>query len=967
MQKKNVLHALTLLFLLIAASVMNAGSPPVLLHPEDQDDCIEKEVNFTWSQPDEAVRYRIEVARNAAFSNHVHDITGLTETVISLTLPAYNTLYFWRVSATFTDNSTAMSETAGFLTRYLPPELTSPEDGDKCQSGETAFDWESLADVIAYEFQVSESATFTEPIHYETNIAQSSYTWTLPQNGTDYYWRVKAIFANCESDWSEPNHLRSLSNPPELLMPDNLSVCVPTTPELSWTTDSFAQSYRLQVSEYENFSNTTVDVSQISSSSYTVSLPKKGTIYYWRVSSSFTQCTSGWSETYSFKTIEPEPVPMTPAQNEIGVPVDSYLSWYVGIPAQTYDLQIALDDSFSTTVTVLDVGGHNSNTFNLEAPLDNNDIFYWRVKAYYPNCETQWSSVYHFKTEYHSTTLLAPVDEETCVAINNEYHWKEVTGAQTYRIQIAEDESFENIAVEIEDIMGTSVYAEVPDELKTYYWRVRGDDGGNFGAWPPPNSFTSTIHKPRLADPDDGQAGVPRQTTIRWEQTQPGASYTVQVAADENFSNVLIEEEGLSGFTLDINLDGFNTNYWWRVKSMYNSCPSTWSEKRVFKTVLPPPNPVYPQNNAVKQPLNIGFIWQQEPTATKYSIQIATDPAFNNLFFSESGIEANSIIIGEFAEETTYYWRLNAINSEGVSEWSVVWQFTTGKKGPKTPDLISPPDESEQQPLTIVLVWSEVSSADNYHLQVSDKIDFANPIVDINNLTETSYTFTTTEYNKTFFWRVSASNEAGKSAWTDKWEFTTTEETVTDKVVLVSPNNNSDENPVDLEFTWESVDKATSYHFQLAEDQNFTQIVSEKQAVYDIKTYVLNLQPLTTYYWRVKAKNSISEGPWSDIWNFKTWDPSGVKNVPADYFNVNVYPNPFTNSTQISFKTATAENVRLSIKNALGQEIAVLKEGMLNAGSYNINWTPENLQSGVYWYSLQAGDKRVVNRIVFIK
>lgn len=968
MFRKLTLLGLSVFFLLTTLSLVKAGDAPVLQQPPNSADCIEKDVDFMWSYPEGATRFRIEVSPTAAFGSHIHDISGLQANHISLSVPSYNAIYFWRVSATFSDNSTSMSSTSAFLTRYTPPALLFPEDEDMCQSGATNFRWNDLADRLAFELQIDDADDFNTPILHETEIGSTTFTYTLPQSGKYYYWRVRGIFANCVSDWSKPFVLRTKSDPPMLQSPANNVSCQPLTIDLNWNADSFASGYNLQISEYQNFATPVVNVTGLSQPTYQATLQKKGTVYYWRVSSSFTYCTGDWSFPYSFKTVDPDPVPMEPAKGDFGISVNGSFNWYVAVPAQSYDLQVATSDDFSSTVMVIDQKGLTSTSFSVAHPFNYNTVYYWRVKAYYEGCETMWSSVYYFKTEYPPVSLLSPSNELECVPINSKFEWTPVTGASSYRLQIAKDAAFTNLVVNKTDIMTTFTNADVPDELTNYYWRVRADDGGNYGKWPNTTfMFKSTIHKPGMTTPKQDATGVQRVSTLRWQQTKPDAEYTVQVASDENFSNLIVNEDELTGLTLDISLNGFNTTYYWRVKSLYLTCPSTWSDTWKFKTALPPPALNFPANNSVKQPLRIGFNWKSEPTATHYSIQVSKNKEFTDIVFSRSGIEVNSVIAGEFAEETTFYWRLNSVNAEGISEWSDYWQFTTGKRGPNAPQLISPPNNSTRQPLIVELKWDKIANADQYHLQISENWVFTSPIVDLNDLTENSYTFTTDQYNKSFYWRVAAINEVGRSAWSDQWVFTTTQEDIDEKVELIAPANRANDIPLDLEFSWKAVQGAVNYHFQLAKDNTFSNIVEENPAVYALKFIKYKLEKTTKYYWRVRAKNDVSEAQWSDIWEFTTWDPASVQDVLPSKYNVNVYPNPFANIAQISFALDNSEDVLLTIHNILGEEIAVLKSGWLNAGNHSFYWNPNNAENGVYWYSLRIGNNRVVNRILLIK
>ena len=85
---------------------------------------------------------------------------------------------------------------------------------------------------------------------------------------------------------------------------------------------------------------------------------------------------------------------------------------------------------------------------------------------------------------------------------------------------------------------------------------------------------------------------------------------------------------------------------------------------------------------------------------------------------------------------------------------------------------------------------------------------------------------------------------------------------------------------------------------------------------------------------------------------------SGVLNDPV-YSPVSFslgqnYPNPFNSSTVIPFTLDQALPVKVAVYNQLGQEVAVLLNRQMTAGSWQINWQANNFSSGVYLITLET-------------
>jgi hypothetical protein len=76
--------------------------------------------------------------------------------------------------------------------------------------------------------------------------------------------------------------------------------------------------------------------------------------------------------------------------------------------------------------------------------------------------------------------------------------------------------------------------------------------------------------------------------------------------------------------------------------------------------------------------------------------------------------------------------------------------------------------------------------------------------------------------------------------------------------------------------------------------------------------------------------------------------------VPAAFALEQNYPNPFNPSTIIVFSLAVESKVSLTVFDVLGQEVATLINGNLSAGSRDITFDASALNSGVYFYRLDA-------------
>ena len=119
---------------------------------------------------------------------------------------------------------------------------------------------------------------------------------------------------------------------------------------------------------------------------------------------------------------------------------------------------------------------------------------------------------------------------------------------------------------------------------------------------------------------------------------------------------------------------------------------------------------------------------------------------------------------------------------------------------------------------------------------------------------------------------------------------------------------------------------------------------------------------------------ALSDDPsknWTANW---TTYPSGTVGVEdnetqviTEYKLEQNYPNPFNPSTVINFNLPQAAQVKLSVYNILGQEVAVLVDEFVNAGSYSKSFNASNLASGLYIYTLEAGSTKLSKKMTLLK
>lgn len=75
-------------------------------------------------------------------------------------------------------------------------------------------------------------------------------------------------------------------------------------------------------------------------------------------------------------------------------------------------------------------------------------------------------------------------------------------------------------------------------------------------------------------------------------------------------------------------------------------------------------------------------------------------------------------------------------------------------------------------------------------------------------------------------------------------------------------------------------------------------------------------------------------------------------------------PNPFRDQTQINVKIQKPAELSIKAYNMVGQQVFSKDKGQLSPGSYNFRISGKDLDSGVYFYQVQANDKSVTQKMI---
>ena len=384
---------------LALASVWYSGSTIV--------ECdMEFNANYTWCVGAQVGKYDIQTVGTHEFGHWVglDDLyDGADSDKIMYGYIGSNTIK----RSLHSDDVNGIRSLYGTATPPPAPTLTSPANGATVSNTSITFQWGSVSGATNYHIRVgTDAAVETSIFHSNWTYGVASETYTdFPNDGTTYYWKVRAYNAAGWGSWSS---IRSFNNgtlplpaAPTLTSPANAATVANTSITFNWGTVSTATNYHIRVGtdaavETSIFhSNWTYGVA---SKTYT-DFPNNGTTYYWKVRAYNAAGWGSWSEIRSFTNgtlpLPPAPALTSPANGATVSSTSVTFNWGSVSGATNYHIRVGTHPAVETSLF------HSNYTYGTASKTytdfpNNGTTYYWKVRAYNAAGWGSWSEIRSF-------------------------------------------------------------------------------------------------------------------------------------------------------------------------------------------------------------------------------------------------------------------------------------------------------------------------------------------------------------------------------------------------------------------------------------------------------------------------------------------------------------------------------------------------------------------------------------------
>ncbi len=333
----------------------------------------------------------------------------------------------------------------------------------------------------------------------------------------------------------------------------------------------------------------------------------------------------------------------------------------------------------------------------------------------------------------------------------------------------------------------------------------------------------------------------------------------------------------------------------------------------LFNSNFPPMLLQSPTDNADLQQTFLTLSWTNNPSATSYDVQVATDANFTNII-SSGNVTNTSYSISNLTVFTDYYWRVLPKNVSCSGSYSNAFKFTTG-------DTLCNTTNSTNVPVPISATGtSTVTSTIN--------IPYAGSINDVNISMNMTHSYV--------------------------GDITASLTSPTGTTIQLFDGQCAGNNNINATF----------------DDSGSNLVCGTNPA---LSGFIIPLQSLSAFNNENPSGNwtlSITDNFDGDGGAINNWSLSicSLQDLALNTFWVNsfaLFPNPNNGNFTIKFNSNTNEDIAIRINDIRGREI--YQNTFKNNGNFDENINLNQVESGIYLVTINSNEKGIITKKIIIK
>jgi len=437
-----------------------------LLSPVNKSIVASSGINFIWNNVSSAAKYILMVANDSNMNSVLFTDTLMTDT--SKFVPGFilGNKYYWRVNVHDSSGNNYYSVIKNFYTKQLS---VFPPDNAINLSQTISFIWNKPgSNVSHYLLSVSKDSLLVESDIIDTLVTDTSIVLKGFEYNSEYFWKVKAVNFDSTTDFSNVKSFKTKSVRLNLAYPLNNAVNQNNIINFNWFSSEInVNRYYIKISD-DSLLNNTVRLDSVDNDTNITlgpfDLDKK---YYWAVSfrDSFDYVIS--SVIYNYRTGKPVVNLYSPQNTAYVFTINPKLIWRKPVfDARRYKLVLSRD-SLQNDIVLKD--STLTDTVRNISGLDFETVYYWSVTAYDTLGNVKQSDVWSFRSP---TFLYSPPYGSYYYGGAIRFEWYNVPGADSYKLEVAQDYNFTNILITFTEITDTIRNVGWVPYYSSYHWRV---------------------------------------------------------------------------------------------------------------------------------------------------------------------------------------------------------------------------------------------------------------------------------------------------------------------------------------------------------------------------------------------------------------------------------------------------------------------------------------------------------------
>ena len=366
--------------------------------------------------------------------------------------------------------------------------------------------------------------------------------------------------------------------------------------------------------------------------------------------------------------------------------------------------------------------------------------------------------------------------------------------------------------------------------------------------------------------------------------------------------------------------------------------------------------------------------WEPLSGASEYVVYMNYIPHFN-----DSTITLNNWLTLDYdlSENKTMYWQVKARHAEG-DKVSKIWGFQINKVNsiPQSFNLLLPQQNFVSDTLRPSFSWERSVDVDpgdeilNYKLFLGKETDSMECVY---VGTESSYQMNTDLIeNGRYLWYVEAVDQTSaltRSTDTYRNIGINTVNEAPSAPMQISPTHNSYQTTRYPHLEWTPAqdpdpgDEVLYKVFYWYTGGSTVYTITLPETSYDKRRF----SDQKEYFWTVASVDKKGVYSFSDTLTFYTDTKLDIVELPKEFALGKNYPNPFNPLTQIIYSLPQDEYVEINVYELSGKHVSTLIDGFRQAGSYSLQFNATGLASGIYIYTMKAGDFTQSAKMLLLK